>query len=318
MASAAPEPKIIDGDRVELVADAKYFLGEGAIWHTATSSLLHVDIMGKTVGLLNHETGDVRSLSVPGYVGTVVPVEGSASEVVVCLDSGAHRLNLDTGALVRLAADPESDVPTNRFNDGKCDPAGRLWAGTMETDPPRRPVGTLYRFDPAAAGSELPLVATPVVGEASISNGIVWPADGKTMLYIDTPTRRIDAFDYDAATGAVSGRREAFTFSEEGGFGWPDGCTLDSEGRVWTAHFGGSEVTCVDLPSRRLLVRVKLPVSNITSVAFGGPGLADLYITTAREGLDAASLEAQPTAGGIFRVRGVGATGLPPSAMRLP
>ncbi|KAA0148750.1 hypothetical protein FNF27_02715 [Cafeteria roenbergensis] len=322
--AAAALPAVIEGERVQLVADCRYELGEGALWHDGLGRLLHVDITGCTVGLLDPSSGAVAQTPVPGPVGTVVPVRGSNSTVVVCLDSGVHALDLMTGALTRLASDPETDLPGNRFNDGKCDPHGRLWAGTVTKEDPRTPTAALYRFDAARLGdgpeAELPLRASRVLDGVTISNGIAWPSDGKSMLFIDTPTRRVDRFDWDEASGCISNRRAAFHFPEEDGFGWPDGCTLDSAGRLWTAHFAGGEVSCVDLELRRLVCRVKLPgsVRNATSVAFGGPGLGDLFITTAREGLGAAELAEQPTAGGIFRVRNVGATGVPAAACLLP
>jgi sugar lactone lactonase YvrE len=317
---AASETRIIDGDAVELVADCRYMLGEGSIWHEPTGKLLHVDIEGKIVGLMDPETGDITTTAVPSRVGTVVPVDGDAENVVVCLEDGAHKLNLTDGSMTRISADPEADKPLNRFNDGKCDPTGRLWAGTMNIDPPRGKVGTLYRFDAASEGSEQPLAVVAVEPEVCISNGIVWTSDGSHMLYIDTPTRRVDIFDYDAATGAVSGRREAFSFPESEFVGWPDGCTLDTEGHLWVAHFGGGEVTCIDVASKSVLARIKLPggVTNVTSVAFGGNDLGDLYITTAREGLTEEANAKQPTAGGIFRVAGIGATGVPPVGIKLP
>lgn len=323
-AEEAALPAVIEGERVQLIADCRYELGEGALWHEGLGRLLHVDITGCTVGLLDPRSGAVARTPVPGPVGTAVPVRGSNSTVVVCLDSGVHSLGLATGALARLAADPEADRPGNRFNDGKCDPCGRLWAGTVTKAEPRTPTAALYRFDASSAADGpkdgLPLRSERVLGDVAISNGIVWPSDGKSMLFIDTPTRCVDRFDWDSATGAISNRRTAFHFTEEEGFGWPDGCTLDSAGRLWTAHFAGGEVTCVDLERREVLCRVKLPggVRNPTSVAFGGPGLRDLFITTAREGLGAAELAEQPTAGGIFLVRDVGATGVPAAACVLP
>lgn len=316
MASA---PRIIGGEAVELVADCRYMLGEGAIWHEPTGKLLHVDIEGKIVGLLDPETGEIASTAVPSRVGTVVPVEGDCTSVVVCLEDGAHRLSLSDGSLERLSVDPEAQLALNRFNDGKCDPTGRLWAGTMNIDPPRGNVGTLYRFDASVAESGFPLVPVPIESGVCISNGIAWTSDNKRMLYIDTPTRRVDMFDYDAETGAATGRREVFTFAE-GEYGWPDGCTLDTDGHLWIAHFGGGEVTCLDVDSKVILARIKLPggVTNVTSVAFGGRDLGDLYITTAREGLTREDVAKQPTAGGIFRVPSVGANGVPPVAIRLP
>jgi sugar lactone lactonase YvrE len=280
-----------------LLADTRYELGEGALWHEGR--LLHVDIEGKLVGVLDPESGSVTTCPVPSRVGTVVPVRGSRTSVVVCLEEGVCILDLDSGELEQLAPFPAGEREGMRFNDGKCDPNGDLWVGTMMIAEPRLPVGTLYRV---RRGAESSWSLEPMLTGTTISNGIVW-LDDKTMLYIDSATRRLDRVVFDWGKQSVASREALFEFPPEDG--WPDGCALDTHGRVWVAHFGGGQVTCIDPPSKSLVARVRLPggVTNATSVAFGRD---DMYITTAREGLSERELEEQPTAGGVFVVRGVG------------
>jgi sugar lactone lactonase YvrE len=199
-----------------------------------------------------------------------------------------------------MVTDPEQDLPGNRFNDGKCDPAGRFWAGTLALDGTPK-VASLYRID-------ADLSVHKMLGEVSCSNGIVWTLDGQTMYYIDTFLRRVDAFDYEYQTGEISGRRVAFEIPSEMGF--PDGSTLDSEGMLWVALWQGGAVSRWNPETGELLQVVKVPAPNVTSCAFGGPNLDRLYITTARNGMSDQALAEHPLAGGVF-FADVSATGLP-------
>lgn len=280
-------------DSVELVLDAKAQLGEGAIWHSQKQVLYWVDIDGGFVHIYDPVTNRNRSVSTGQPVGTVVP--RASGGVMVALRDGFAALNLETGALTPIT-DPESHLPDNRFNDGKCDPAGRFWAGTMG-----KAGGSLYRLDPD-------LTVRKMFGGVRTSNGIAWSLGQKTMYYIDTPTQEVAAFDYDYATGEIGNRRVAIKVPAENGH--PDGSTLDAEGHLWVAHWDGWNVTCYD-PARGVGLRtIKLPVSRITSCAFGGSDLSTLYITSARVGLDEAALAAQPLAGGLFKVD-AGVRGIP-------
>lgn len=280
-------------DSVELVLDAKAQLGEGAIWHSQKQVLYWVDIDGGFVHIYDPVTNRDRSVSTGQPVGTVVP--RASGGVMVALRDGFAALNLETGALTPIT-DPESHLPDNRFNDGKCDPAGRFWAGTMG-----KAGGSVYRLDPD-------LTVRKMFGGVRTSNGIAWSLGQKTMYYIDTPTQEVAAFDYDYATGEIGNRRVAVKVPVENGH--PDGSTLDAEGHLWVAHWDGWNVTCYD-PARGVGLRtIKLPASRITSCAFGGPDLSTLYITSARVGLDEAALAAQPLAGGLFKVD-AGVRGIP-------
>ncbi len=187
------------------------------------------------------------------------------------------------------------------MNDGKVDPSGRFWAGSMAKDE-RAGAGTLYRLDPDRS-------VTPMVDGLTIPNGLDWSADGRTMFYIDTTTNRVDAFDYDDAAGTIAGRRPAVLVDP--GRGFPDGMTLDAEGFLWVALFDGWGVHRY-APDGRLDRRIEVPAAQVTSVAFGGRDYDELYITTGQEGFPAGGLPGQPHAGGVFRCR-PGVRGRPPN-----
>ena len=275
---------------VELVLDVKAQLGEGPIWHAQAQLLYWVNIMGQELHIYNPAAHQDRVINVGQYVGTVVPRQ--AGGVMLAMHHGFASLDLDTEKLT-LINDPEADLPGNRFNDGKCDPAGRFWAGTMGMEGERTGKGSLYCMD-------TDLSARKILDNVTTSNGIAWSLDYKTMYYIDTRTKRVDAFDYDLDSGDISNRRPAITFPE--GVGSPDGSTLDAEGMLWVAHWGGACVTRWNPTSGDLLQTIEIPALQVTACAFGGPNLDQLYITTARNDLDEATLAKYPHAGGLFMV----------------
>jgi sugar lactone lactonase YvrE len=198
-------------------------------------------------------------------------------------------------------ADPEADRPEMRFNDGAVGPGGRFWAGTMNVnEDPEGTDGVLYRLDPDGSVQRMD-------DGFSLSNGLGWSPDRRTLYFTDTFRRAIYAYDYDPATGAVAGRRPWVEIPE--GDGYPDGLTVDAEGGVWSARYGGWKVVRFD-PQGRVDREVRLPVAHVTSCILGGPDLTDLYVTTAWEFLTAEQRAAQPQAGDLFRVR-VEVPGLP-------
>lgn len=279
----------------ELVLDVRAALGEGSLWHD--ERLLWVDIEGHTVNRYDPVSGRRESWNVGQRVGTVVP--RAKGGLVAAAHHGVGFLDTKSGAF-ELFCDPEGGRPELRFNDGKCDPRGRLFAGTMGLEKPRVP-GTLFRIDPDQS-------VTAVVGDLGTSNGLAWSADESTFYFIDTPTLEVSAFDYDADTGAITNRRTVVRFPEDGGK--PDGMTIDSAGNLWVALWGGAGVVCCDPRSGNFLEKVEVPALQTTSCAFGGPGLRDLYITSARGGLDDEGLSKWPGSGGIFRAR-PGIAGVP-------
>ncbi len=287
----------------QLVLDARATLGEGAIWNEDLQRLHWIDVVGRRVFTYDPATGENRAADVGRMVGTVVP--RARGGLMLALHEGFAALDLATGRVTPLPRPPEHDPAAARFNDGKCDPAGRFWAGTMSLVKGQA-LGHLYRLD--LDGSQRVMLR-----EVRTSNGIVWSLDRRTMYYIDTPLMRVDAFDYDDATGAIAGRRTVITIPP--GIGRPDGATLDAEGMLWVAMWAGGRVTRWNPRTGELLRTVRLPVDRVTSCAFGGPGLKTLYVTTARDGLTEGELAAQPLAGGLFTVA-PGVQGIPAPAYR--
>jgi sugar lactone lactonase YvrE len=279
-----------------LVLDAKATLGEGALWHPAEKRLYWVDIEGRELHLFDPATGKDKVWPVGERVGTVVPVlEGGA---LVALQNGIHLIDTDTGKLTCITDPIEQD--DIRFNDGKCDPAGRFWVGTMALDS-REGAAVLYRMEEDGSIHQ-------VLDHLTVSNGLVWTADRKTMYFIDTPTRQVQAFDYNHETGAITKRDEVIAIPASEGK--PDGMAIDAEGMLWIALYGGGGVGRWDPNTGELLQKVTVPAPHTTSCAFGGADLGTLYITTARDGLDEGQLKEYPSSGGLFAIE-PGATGVP-------
>ncbi|WP_321997969.1 SMP-30/gluconolactonase/LRE family protein [Draconibacterium orientale] len=281
------EPKT---KQAELVLDTQSTLGEGSIWNYKTGELMWVDIKKEILNVYNPATGYNKEMFTGQMIGTVVPTE--SGNALVALQNGIYHFNLETGAK-KLLVDPEADLPDNRFNDGKCDPSGRFWAGTICTKGDRE-VAALYRFDPDTTIHKM-------VDKVSISNGIVWSADKTKMYYIDTPTQKVMAYDYDDATGEISNPEVAVNVPLE--LGSPDGMTIDENDNLWVALWGGSAVGCWNPATGELIDKIEVPVKNITSCAFGDEDMGTLYITSAREATSKEELEKWPHAGGVFKYR---------------
>jgi sugar lactone lactonase YvrE len=273
---------------LELLVDARAEVGEGPVWDDARERLLWVDILAGRLHTCDPVTGDDSWRDVGQPLGAV-GLRARGGLVLALRDGFAL---LEPSGELRLVAEVEADVPANRMNDGACDRAGRFWAGTMAFDPVPG-AGSLYRLDPD-------LTVTKVLGDVTISNGVGWSPDDRTMYYVDSPTQSIDAFDYDAATGVIENRRALVAVPEELGFA--DGLTVDAEGFLWVAVFGGGRLHRY-APDGSLERTVRLPVEQPTKPAFGGPGLAELYVTSAWHGLSDAERERQPSAGGVLRLR---------------
>lgn len=264
--------------------------GEGPVWWQGV--LYYVDIEGHRVHAYEPATGAERSWDTGCRVGTVVPRDGGG--LVIAGDHGFAFLDPETGAITPIA-DPEPDMPDNRFNDGKCAPDGRFFAGTISLVK-QTGAARLYRLDPDLSVHE---AFSPVTN----SNGIVWSADGRTVYYIDTPRREVLAFDY--VNGHLRNLRTAVCTAAVDAS--PDGMAIDADGRLWVAFCHGACVVCYDpQDGGRELRRVALPCLETTACAFGGPDLTDLFVTT---GVHKSVVEEH--AGRLFRVRGLGVRGLP-------
>lgn len=274
----------VRGDaRLDVVVRQEALLGEGPTWDAERGRLIWVDILSRRVHTWEPDGGHHTVLTTEQHVGAAKP--RAAGGLVVNLRDGVGLYDAD-GSFSWLHHDP---VPGRRGNDAAVAPDGALWAGTMAYD--ETPGGgTLVRVAPDGT-------ATTVLPEVTIGNGIGWSPDGRLMYHIDTPTRRIDVFDVhpDAADGDhVTGRRTLAVVEE--GAGFPDGLTVDADGCVWVALWDGGAVRRYT-PDGRLDRTVTIPASRTTACAFGGPELRDLYVTTARTGVD---LGAEPLAGALL------------------
>jgi sugar lactone lactonase YvrE len=276
--------------RAKVAFASECALGEGSLWDDQRHRLLWVDIIGQKVMLFSPEDGTNRSFDVGQDVGTVVPTVGD--KLLVALRDGLATLDLETGAVAHII-DPESDKPGNRFNDGKCDPQGRFWAGTMVEDR-QKGNGSLYCF---STDQRIERHLTGI----DTSNGLAWSGDSRVMYYIDTPTRKIRAYDFDPGPGRLSNERTVIEFDPSKGS--PDGMTIDEAGQLWVAMWGGSKVLRVSPDTGQITFEVNVDANQVTSCAFGGDQLDELFITTARVGLSEARLGEQPNAGSLFSVR---------------
>jgi sugar lactone lactonase YvrE len=278
----------------DVALDARAQLGEGPRWDAASATLLWVDILGRAVHRFDPATGRDELRPAPDLVSLALP--RAAGGVVVGLPDGLHLL--EDGVFAPLLP-VEADLPANRTNDAACDPQGRLWLGTMALDE-RSPTAALYRID-----ADLSL--TTVLSGTTISNGLGWSPARDRFYFIDSPTMRIDVFDYDDASGEVEHRRELARVQVENA--GPDGLAVDAEGCLWVALHGGFGLQRY-APDGALIGYVQLPVAKLTSCCFAGDGLKELYVTTRRQSLSARELAEQPLAGALLRLD-PGVAGLP-------
>lgn len=256
-------------DDVDVVIDMGSRLGEGPLWDHRKDRLAWVDILAGLLHITDPKSG----------ITTTVPVGTDVGAVVLHGESGyllAVRQGFATLEQGRLEVVNEVlDVGGQRMNDGALDPVGRFVAGSITDD--RTATGALYV-------RELDGGVRVLLDGVTVSNGLAWSATGDRLFYVDSPLQRIDVMDYDVETGTVSARRRWVSVPDSAGI--PDGLTIDSEGCLWLALFGGSKVLRYS-PEADLIGEVQLPVSRVTSCAFGGPGLDRLFITTAAVGSSA-------------------------------
>ena len=274
----------------ELEYETKSLLAEGAFWNYKTQELYWVDIEGKQLNIYNPTTKNNRSISMPSLIGTVVPYK--ENEAVVALVDGIYKVNLLTEE-VTLLSDVEFNMPENRFNDGKCDPNGNLWVGSMHFEQ-SRPNASVYKVNEQGETIKM-------IDSVTISNGIVWTKDTKTMYYIDTPSANIMAYDFDPDTSTISNGRVAVKVSKEDGF--PDGMTIDENDMLWVGMWNGNAIAHFNPKTGELIDKIKVPAHNVTSCAFGGKNLDILYITTSSLDMSEEEQKAYPLAGSIFKAK---------------
>ena len=280
--------------KISTVGNRSSKWGEGPIYWD--NHLLYVDIEGHSLIRLNPETEEEEIWEIGERIGTVVP---TLNEDFICAgDSGIYRFDPSNGQKTNLA-DPEAKKrPDNRFNDGKCDPSGRFWAGTISTVK-KEGDANLYQLDQSG-------LLTLQVSGVTNSNGICWNASKTEMYYIDTPTQKVVAYEYDDQTGKLGSSRVAVDFRDLNTEGSPDGMTIDEKGMLWVALCHGSAVVKVNPESGELLQKVELPCVESTACAFGGSNLDRLFVTT---GIHKTLHEKE--AGKVFVIDGLGVSGVP-------
>jgi sugar lactone lactonase YvrE len=279
---------------IELLHEAQAQLGEGPAWDAKTQTLYWVDILGKRVHY--HRGGENGFIQLDEMPGCLAPCKdgtllvAARASLLTLEPFGRTQGGPATVKTTVLAS--VSEPAKNRFNDGKCGPDGRFLAGTMDMDE-KAASGALYSFDGKAV--------TRLLSDIRISNGLAWSPDYKTFYYIDTPTRKVTAFDYDLESGQIANPRVVIQVPEA--LGWPDGMTSDADGCLWIAMWGGAQVTRWDPRTGALLTQIPLSAKNVTSCVFGGSNLDELYITSARVGLGEADLTEYSLSGSLMRVR---------------
>lgn len=279
--------------QVEVAARGADRLGECPLWDEREAMLWWVDSRWPAVKRLDPATGAVMMLVLPEVVGSIAFRETGG--LLAATKSGLHFMDVASGAL-EARVHPEAHLPGNRFNDGRCDRAGRFWAGSM-SDANRDPVGSLYRFD-------ADLSCTKLRNAVIIPNSLAFSPNGRTMYFADTNRHTIWAYDYDPASGAATAER---VFADTGS-GRPDGSCVDAEGGLWNAEYGAWRLVRYT-PAGKVDRVVELPVANPTCCCFGGEDLGTLYVTTATQRLAPEDLARQPLAGSVLALR-PGARGL--------
>jgi sugar lactone lactonase YvrE len=283
---------------IETVIQNACLLGEGPVWDFRKKTICWVDILNGQIHEYNPSDQSHKVSSVRQMIGAVAVCK--SGQFIAALKNGFGFIDRDSG-VISMISNPEHEIPGNRFNDGKCGPDGRFWAGTMShTDEPEK--GSFYLLD-------RDLSVTKKMERISISNGLTWSLDNSILYYIDTPTFTVAAFDFDRVNAVLTNKRIAIRIPENNGS--PDGMTIDSEGMLWIAHWDGWQITRWDPLSGEKILSIPLPVARVTSCCFGGVLFNDLYITSARNGLSQDQLREQPLAGSLFVIKDIGYKGLP-------
>lgn len=265
----------------ELLLDAKAALGEGPAWDEKTQTLYWVDILQRRI-----YAGRELLAELDDFIGCLAPRRNGH----LILGKRASFVDFDLDRSRQTVLYTLGESATNRVNDGKCDPAGRFIAGTMDMNE-KDPTGSVYSFDGKSTQT--------LFRDVTISNGMAWSPDCKTFYYIDTPTCEVRAYDYDVKTGEIANRRTAFKVPNS--LGWADGMTSDVSGNLWIAMWGGAQVTKWNPNTGQLLEQIPMPVLQPSSCVFGGKDRNELYITSARKNMSEADLQKYPLSGGLFR-----------------
>lgn len=276
-------------NKVRCVLDARATIGESPVWSAEEQVLYWVDSLAPALYRLDPYSGTQQSWWMPDLIGSLGLREGRGA--VVALRNGLNLLDFDTGALTLIAPDPEDDRPSTRLNDGKVGPDGRFWVGGMDHEHPRGPISGLYRLDADHSLHQM-------LNGLTVSNGLAWSPDGKTMYHADTPTQTIHSYDYDPETGAIANPRILASGPETG---FPDGGATDMEGFYWSAGVRAGVLNRWS-PDGRLDRQIELPIPRPTCPCFGGPDMKTIFVTSLRTHMSEQELAENPQSGGIFAV----------------
>nr|XP_034829408.1 uncharacterized protein LOC117986645 [Maniola hyperantus] len=303
---------------VEKITD-QLLLGEGPHWDDRQQALFFVDILNCSIHKYHLATKQHTKTKLGGRVGFIVPVEGTTDQFLVGLERTFTIVQWDGGegspaTVVRELGTVDADVvPPTRINDGKADPKGRIFGGTMGHEEPLGNIkpasGSLYRVDGGGV--------TKLCGDIGISNGLAWDLQRKAFYYTDTFEFNIRQYDYDVDTGEISNPKHIFDFKRNNIDAYPDGSTIDTDGNLWIALFKGDGVIQIDPTTGKLLQKVNIPAHQVTSVTFGGPNFDILFVTSASMKL-LNEEEQKPPRGCTFMVTGLGVKGLPNNNFKLP
>lgn len=269
-------------DELITIDNDRNIVGECPLWDDEKKKLYHIDIRSRNLHVLDWETGKKKTLQLPQLIGSIaLSLDGS---LIGAMEDGIYYLDEQGGAVIAHKPVPISGL---RFNDGKVGPDGRFYVGTIK----REGGGQFYCLE---KNEEL----RTLFGGIRVSNGLDWSVDNKLLYYCDTSLRRIDSFKFDVYSGVLSGREIVFQVPEQWGF--PDGLTIDMEGNLWIALWNGGQVICLNPNTGRILDRIELPVSKVTSCTFAGDNMDELVITTAS--LDCV-IANEPLAGNLFKMK---------------
>lgn len=280
---ATPRPDL----SVLSILDARARLGEGPVWDAASQTLFWVDVYNHRVHRFDPATGKNHYFDTGEVVAALAPA--GPDRLLIARKASLAYLNTQTGKIQHLVSLDFPSPGDTRCNDGKCDSQGRFWIGTCSNTPG---AAALYRYD---LDGTLHTLETGL----TISNGLGWSPDGATFYLTDSALHKIYAYDFEPQTGTLSNRRVFIDLSAEAVE--PDGLTLDSQGNIWSALWGGWAIACF-APTGQEVCRIKMPVPRPTSLTFGGRDLSDLYITSASVDMTQAELQDCPIAGDLFSI----------------
>ena len=273
--------------KATLLHDCRSELAEGPLWHAAWNSFLWVDIEGGHLYRYNLADSQVTTWDFPNRLSLVL--ETCGERLLLALDAKLALFDPVTASL-ELLADLYPDNTSIRCNDGACDPQGSVWVGSMRLDA-KEGAASLFRIGNDLAPREM-------ISDVTVSNGLCWSLDGKTMYYIDSPTQKVQAFHFDPQTGDIRFKEDVILIPED--LGTPDGMCMDENGLLWIGHYGGSGIFCWNPETGKIVDKIEVPAPNVTSCAFGGPDGNQLLITTARENMSDEKLQEFPHSGSVF------------------